>query len=72
MPQPRAFMGILNEPGNVSHNKRGLPVLYDAEIGREGREGVVGDLGPRGGDDGQKRGFPRVGVPHEPHVGDGF
>jgi hypothetical protein len=40
-----------------------------AEVGFEGGEGVVGDLGPRGGDARDERGFAGVGVADQADVG---
>ena len=41
----------------------------DAEVGFERREGIVGDLGPRGGDARDERGLAGVGVADQADVG---
>ena len=44
--------------------------LDDAEVGFEGGEGVVGDLGPGGGEAGDEGGLADVGVADEAGVGE--
>ena len=51
VPQPAALTGPLDEPGEVGHHELGLVVeADDTQVGLEGGEGVVGDLGLGGRD----------------------
>src|SRR5437868_6443811 len=44
--------------------------LDDAEVGLEGREGIVGDLRTRGRDHGKERRLPGVGLADQTDIGD--
>ena len=64
-----AFVGALDDAGNVGHYERTVvPVADDAEIGLQGGEGVIGDFRPGGGDAGEEGGFPGVGESDQTHV----
>ena len=68
-----AKMRALDEAGHVGHDE-GLLVgfranSHDAEVGFEGGEGVVGDLGLGCRDARDERGFAGVGVAHQANVG---
>ena len=43
---------------------------HHAEVGGEGRERIVGDLGPSRGDHREQGALAGIGLSHEPHVGD--
>ena len=66
----RAF----DEAGHVGYGEGffvgGVADLDDAEVGFEGGEGVVGDLGLGGGEARDERGFADVGVADEAGVGE--
>ena len=69
-----AEVGAFDEAGHVGDGE-GLLVgrvadLNDAEVGLEGGEGVVGDLGAGGGEARDERGFADVGVADEAGVGE--
>ena len=71
MAESLAFVGALDQPGDIRHDEAVvLPQLDDAQVGFEGGEGIVGDLGPDGGQAGQQGGFARVRVADQSHVGD--
>ena len=66
-----AFMGALDQAGDVGEDEfLGGGQADDAELGVQGGEGVVGDFGSGGGDDGQEGGFAGVGQADEAGVGD--
>src|SRR4030095_16662951 len=63
------FSGALDEPGNVRDDEAAIGIgANDAEIGRERRERVIGDLGPCGGHGADERALASVGHPEEPDV----
>src|SRR5450432_516555 len=66
-------MCALDEPGKVRDHERLLVrLLADgdyAEVGLEGREGVIGDFGLGSGDARDQRGFAGIGVADESDVG---
>ena len=64
----RAF----DESGDVDHDE-GVSAMFDhSERWFEGGEGVVGDFGPGGGDDGDEAGFSGVGRADYADVGEEF
>ena len=68
-----AEMRAFNEAGHVGDDEglhlRLLTHGDHAEIGLERGEGVVGDLGPRGGDARDECGLAGVGIANQAHVG---
>ena len=72
-PRPGAQVRALDKPGHVGDHKGLLVRLlahgHHAEVGLEGGERVVGDLGPGGGDARDERGFAGVGVADQAHIG---
>ena len=71
-----AEMRAFNEAGHVGDDEGfQIGLLADgdhAEVGFEGGERVVGNLGPRGGDAGDERGFAGVGVADQADIGQQF
>ena len=68
--QAGAFAGALDDAGDVRHDEADTLVhVHHAQIGVEGGEVVVGDLGVGLAHHAQKRGFAHVGEAHQPHVG---
>lgn len=69
-----AEVGPFDEAGHVGYGEGTLvgsvPDLDDAEVGLEGGEGVVGDLGLGGGEARNERGFADVGKADEASVGE--
>lgn len=65
-------MGPLDDARYVRYHEIGTLVPHHAEIGDQGREGVVRDLGPGAGDLRNQCGFSCVWEPHETHVGQEF
>src|SRR5438445_13895484 len=67
-------MCAFDEAGEVGYGVGlGVGVVADldyAEVGFEGGEGVVGDLGLGGGEAGDERGFADIGVADEAGVGE--
>ncbi|SCJ76342.1 Uncharacterised protein [uncultured Blautia sp.] len=65
--QAGALAGALNDAGNVRHDEADA-VLYPhhAQIGEQGGEVVVGDLGLGLGYHGEQRGLAHVGEAHQP------
>jgi hypothetical protein len=63
------LVGALDEPGDVGHHEALGVHVGDAEVRRERREGVVGDLRLRRGQAGQQRGLPGVREPDQAEVG---
>ena len=63
-------MGTLDDAGDVGHDE-GDPLLHvdHTQVGEQGGEVVVGNLGPRLGHHGEQRGLAHVGETHQPHVG---
>ncbi len=62
--------GALDDTGDIGHDE-GDPLLHinHPQIGEEGGEVVVGDLGMGLADHAQKRGFAHVGEAHQTHIG---
>jgi len=61
----------LDEPGDVGYDKTGgLVEGHHSQIGLQGGEGIVGNLGAGGADGRQQGGFAGVGHAHDAHVGD--
>src|ERR1700743_1504754 len=69
-----AKMGAFNQAGKIGYSKRirvgVLTDLYDTEIGFEGGEGVVGNLGFGRGEMRDERRFADVGVADQACVGE--
>ena len=69
-----AEVGAFDEAGHVGDGEAevvgGVADLDDAEVGLEGGEGVVGDLGAGGGEARDERGFADVGEADEAGVGE--
>ncbi len=80
MPEPFALGGAFDETGNVCDDelraralRRGVPAapdVYDAEMGLERGEGIVGDLRRGGRDPGDEGGLSGVRPPDEGDVGE--
>ena len=69
-PEPRAFAGALDDAGDVGGDEaRSFAHVDHAEVGGQGGEMVICDLGPGGGDHRKQGGFPDVREAHEAHVG---
>ena len=70
-PRPRCAPSI--RPGHVGHHEGLLVRLLahrdHAEVRLEGGEGIIGDLGPGGGDARDQRGLAGVGIADQAHVG---
>ena len=76
--EARAFVRAFDEAGEIRHDERAAELsarvpgtsvgVDDAEVRFERREGIIGDLGARCGNDGDERGFSGVGETHEPGV----
>ena len=49
-PETASFAGALDQPGHVRDREADVTGDHDTEVGHQGREGVVGDLGPGAGD----------------------
>ena len=69
VPQPAALAGALDQPRDVGDGEGGLPRGHDAQIGHQGRERVVGDLGPRPRHARDQAGLARAREAHQPDVG---
>ena len=73
MPRPGAEVRALNQARHVGDDEGLLIRLLahgdHAEVGFEGGEGVVGDLGLGGGDAGDERGLAGIGVADQADVG---
>ena len=67
-----ALTGARDEPRDVGDRERVVPHRDHTEVGRQGGEGVVGDLGLGGRDHGDQRGLPGGRESHEPHVRHGL
>ena len=70
MSEPAALAGALDQPRDVRHHEAVGVLAGHAQVGRERREGIVGDLGLRGREPGEQRGLPRVRQSHQADVGD--
>ena len=70
-PQPRAFRGADNQPWHIGHHEAAFRTdAHGAEVGHEGGEGVIGDLGARCRDRANERRFTGVRKAQEAHIGD--
>ena len=68
--QALALGRALDDAGNVGHHERFVVAVgHHAQVGHEGGEGVVGNLGLGGRYYRQQRALARVGEAHEAHVG---
>ena len=69
--EPLALGRPLHQPGDVGHHEVGprRPTRDHAEVGLEGGERVVGDLGLGRRDPRDQRALAHVGEPHQGHVG---
>ena len=68
--QACALAGALDNAGDVGHNEADTLVhIYHAQIGIEGGEVIVGDLGMGLADHAQERGLAHVGEANQTHVG---
>ena len=68
--QAVTVVGTLDQSGDVSHHKAiEFPHADDAEIGLQGGEGVVSDLGPGCGNLGDQGRLAGVGKPDQAHIG---
>ncbi len=68
-PAPSAAPSI--RPGNVGDDEAAVLVdAHDAQVGRQRRERVVGDFGPRGGDRADQRRLAGVRHAEQPDVGE--
>ena len=61
MPETLALAGTGDQPRDVRDHELDVAGFRHAEIGDQGREGVIGDLGPGGGHGGDERRLARVG-----------
>ena len=69
--EPLALVRAFDDAGNVGDDERAVVAeLHDAEVRRERRERIVGDLGTRRGDHREQRALAGVGLPDEADVGD--
>ena len=67
--QPGALAGALDDAGDVRHDEAGALVhIHHAQIGVQGGEVVVGDLGVGLADHAEKRTLAHVGEAHQSHV----
>ena len=69
MAETPALGSTLDQPGHVGDHEVGLVGDHHAEVGRERRERVVGDLGPGRGQLRDQRGLARVREAHQRDVG---
>ena len=67
-----ALAGALDEPRHVGDGEADIAGLHDAEVGVQRREGVLGDLRPRGRDRGDQARLARGRVADQGDVGDGL
>ncbi len=67
-----AFAGALDEARNVCNGEADIAGLDNTQVRDEGGEGVVGDLGPRGGHGRDQAGLAGRGETHQRDVGDGL
>ncbi len=71
MAEPLAVGRPLDQPGDVGHREGGAVVgPHHAQVGLEGGERVVGDLGPGSRDPGDEGALAHIGEPDQGHVGD--
>ena len=70
--EAEAFVGALDQAGNVGEHEVALVDPDHAEVGVDGGEGIVGDLRPRRRDRGEQRRLAGVGQADQPGVGDQF
>ncbi len=69
--QAGALRGALDQARHVGqHETLALREIDDAEVGGQGGERIVGDLGHRGRHRRQESRFSGVGQAHQAHVGD--
>ena len=69
MSQAQAFRGPFDQAGNIRHDETARSVqVHNAQDGRQGREMIVGDLGPGVGHHGQQGGFSNVGKSDQTYV----
>ncbi len=70
---PQSFVRPLDQSRDVGDHERFLiPVLDDAQMGDERREGIIGDLGTGGRHPGDERRFADVRQTDDPHIGQEF
>ena len=69
MPEAPALGGALDEPGDVGDHQLVVVEAGHSEVGLEGGEGVVGDLGLGRRDPRDQGALAGVGEPHQGHVG---
>ena len=70
MAEAGAGVGPLDEARDVGHHEALAAPAHHAQVGRQGGEGVVGDLGARPGDAADERGLAGVGVADDADVGE--
>ncbi len=69
--EARAVLGAFDEAGDVGDDDSAVAFEFDdAKLRFERGEGIVGDLGPGGGDRSQQRALAGVGHADEADVGD--
>ena len=67
--EPLALMGSLDQAGDVGHHEAAVLAPGDhPQVGCEGGERVVRDLGSRRGNRRDQSGFPGIGKPHESDI----
>ena len=67
--QARALAGPLDDAGNVRHDEADAVIHIDhPQVGIEGGEMVVGDLGIGPADHAEEGGFAHIGEAHQTHV----
>jgi hypothetical protein len=71
-PEALALAGTLDQAGDVGHGVPHLAGVDDAEVGVQGRERVVGDLGARGGHGRDQAGLAGRRVADEGDIRDGL
>jgi hypothetical protein len=60
----------LDDPGDVGDDEGSMvPPGNDAQVWNQGGKRIIGDFGPYGGELRDQRGFARVGISDDPHVG---
>ena len=65
-----ALAGALDQAGHVGDGERRVAGAHDAEVGHQGGERVVGDLGPGPRHRGDQAGLARAGEADQADVGD--
>src|SRR5262245_61466015 len=69
--KPAAFVGAFDEPRHVRDDEAAVVAERNhTKVWYQRREGIVGNLGPRGGDARDERRFSSVGKSHQPHIGE--